>query len=133
MKFEKPICCLTWVLVLAVAIFAGTASAEAGDPSVAVSDSALLAQGQDDFNNDPDAAAGGIAVCLGACACYGLPFLILFGINAACGYIVYSDATKNGVENAVLWAAIAFFTNWVGTLIYFLVIKKQHMEKTGGQ
>ncbi len=76
-------------------------------------------------------AAGAGAACGIMCLCYGVPFLIGLAIMGGCGYIVYADANKNGVENGVLWAVIAAFTTWVGVLIYFLVIKKQHMEKKG--
>ncbi len=37
-------------------------------------------------------------------------------------FLVYRDAKKRGL-NALLWAAIVFFTGLIGLLVYFLLIR----------
>ncbi len=46
-----------------------------------------------------------------------------FTINAVCAYIIYNDAIKNNIDNAILWAIFGFFFSWIAILIYFLAIK----------
>jgi len=78
------------------------------------------------FAQADDVSAGaGIAGC-GMFACFMIIPLVIMGV---CGYVVYNDATKNNIDNAVLWAVVAAFTTWIGLLIYFLVIKKQAQNK----
>ena len=77
----------------------------------------------------PEAAGAG-AMAFG-CICWLAIVGGALAFQIGCAYFIYSDASKNGIENAVLWALLGFFTTWVGLLIYFLVIKKQHMDKMG--
>jgi Na+/proline symporter len=51
--------------------------------------------------------------------------LVSFAVQFLIAYLVYRDAQKNRVDNPILWAAITFFSWWLGLLLYFFVAKQQ--------
>lgn len=53
-------------------------------------------------------------------------------VPIACAVIVYKDAMKFKIDNAVLWAVLAFFFPIIGLLVYFLAIKPDAVRKQGG-
>lgn len=74
-----------------------------------------------------DEAAAGFSFLLFCCFS-----IIGLALPLGLAFFVYSDAKKNNIENDVLWALVTFFTGVIGILIYFLVIRKQALEKNAG-
>ena len=70
---------------------------------------------------------GGLSVTLVLVICCSL--CLGFIVPLILAILVYKDATKNNIENAVLWAIIAFIFNIVGTLIYFFLIRPEAIKK----
>ncbi len=78
----------------------------------------LLASAQ---NNDAGNAAGGAAGCFGCSACAGgliaIPIIII-ALNIAMLVWVARDAKARGMDTAVGWMALVFFTSLIGLIIY---------------
>jgi hypothetical protein len=74
---------------------------------------------------------GGLSVTLVLVICCAL--CLGFIVPLILAILVYRDATKNMVENAALWAIIAFIFNIVGTLIYFFLIRPEAIKKNQTQ
>lgn len=85
-----------------------------------LSGTSLLAQSRLDYQYDPAAEAVGLGfstiIWLCCCCLIWLPFFVI-------AYLVYKDAQKNNIDNAMLWALLAFFFPLFGILIYFLVAR----------
>lgn len=73
------------------------------------------------------AAFGGTMLAVYVCVC-----CISLIVPIICAVIVYKDAQKNNVENAILWTVISFFFPLIGLLVYFLAIKPEAVKKNGG-
>lgn len=65
---------------------------------------------------DPCAAAAGCGVCG---SIFVVP-VIFFALNIALLVWVARDAKSRGMDNAVGWMALVFFTSLVGLIIYIL-------------
>lgn len=82
----------------------------------------------DEFDYAADAAAGS-AFFGGLTIFYICLCCISLIVPIVCAVIVYKDANKNSIENAVIWALVSFFFPIIGILIYFLAIKPDAMKK----
>ncbi len=71
----------------------------------------------------------GAGISLVIWCCVALVFLL---VPIVLAIIVYKDAMKNNVENAVLWALLTFFFNIVGLLVYYLAIRPEALKKGAG-
>jgi len=79
----------------------------------------FLAQAGTSSPSDAEAAAGA-AGCL---ACGGFSFLLFIGLivlNIALLVWVARDAKSRGMDGAVLWMLLVFFTSFIGLIIYLL-------------
>jgi uncharacterized membrane protein YhaH (DUF805 family) len=76
--------------------------------------SAALAQ------NDGSTAAG-VASC-GICGSFFIFFLLaIIALNIAILVWVARDAKARGMDSAILWMLLVFFTGFIGLIIYILV------------
>lgn len=48
-------------------------------------------------------------------------------IDIVIAYWIHKDAKSRGNENAVLWAVLGFFFNWIGLLVYLLTQRKDNV------
>jgi hypothetical protein len=70
---------------------------------------------------------GGMSIAVIISICCG--FIFYFGIDILLAFLVYRDAQKNKVDNAVLWAILTLFFNLVIILVYFLAIRPEAIRK----
>jgi uncharacterized membrane protein YhaH (DUF805 family) len=71
--------------------------------------------------SDEEKAADAAAGCAGCLGCGGFTLLVLIGLivlNIALLIWVARDAKSRGMDSAVLWMLLVFFTGPVGLLIY---------------
>jgi len=73
------------------------------------------------------AVAGTVGLVVWCCI-----ILFAFLVPVVLAIVVYKDAEKNKVENAIIWALLTFFFNVIGLLVYFLAIRPEAMKKNGG-
>ena len=71
-------------------------------------------------NDDAANAAGALA----ALGCGIIPCFLGNAIQLALAFWVYKDATKRGMENAVLLTVVTALTGLIGLLIYLLMRPK---------
>lgn len=71
-------------------------------------------------NDDAANAAGALA----ALGCGIIPCILGLAIQIALAVWVYKDATKRGMENAVLLTVVTALTGLIGLLIYLLMRPK---------
>lgn len=69
-----------------------------------------------------------------AAAFLGFTSLCYFGlcgtgliIDIVIAYWIHKDAKSRNNENAVLWAVLGFFFNWIGLLVYLLTQRKDNV------
>lgn len=93
----------------------------------------LLAQTAtpDDASSPGDAAAGA-AAGLAALGCGLLPCLLGLAISIGLAIFVYKDATKRGMDNAVLLTIVTAITGPLGLVIYLLMRPKGNVPPTSG-
>ncbi len=72
-------------------------------------------------SDDAANAAGAFAALFG---CGVLPCIVGLAIQIALAVWVYKDATKRGMENAVLLTVVTALTGLIGLLIYLLMRPK---------
>jgi hypothetical protein len=82
----------------------------------------LFAQDATDSPAGDDAANA--AGALAALGCGILPCILGIAIQLALAFWVYKDATKRGMENAVLLTIVTALTGLIGLLIYLLMRPK---------
>lgn len=76
----------------------------------------VLAQRSD----DDGAACAGCGICGGSMVVVVLVPIIILALNIAILVWVARDAKARGMDSAVLWMALVFFTGFIGLLIYIL-------------
>jgi Phospholipase_D-nuclease N-terminal len=89
-------------------------------PWLAIAASAALAQ--DD--NNPAAGLAGCAACGGG---FIFLFVAIIAINVAILVWVARDAKARGMDSAILWMLLVFFTGVIGLIIYILVRPQGNM------
>jgi uncharacterized membrane protein YhaH (DUF805 family) len=75
----------------------------------------LLAAAQ--YNDGTAGAASGLAGC-GCCSTFIFIPIVLFVLNIALLIWVARDAKARGMDSAVLWMLLVFFTSFIGLIIY---------------
>lgn len=87
---------------------------------VALLSSSALAQ------NDGSAAAG--AASCGICGSFFIFFVLaIIALNVAILVWVARDAKARGMDSAILWMLLVFFTGFIGLIIYILVRPQGNM------
>jgi hypothetical protein len=76
----------------------------------------VLAQRSD----DDGAACAGCGVCGGSMVVFVLVPIVILALNIAILVWVARDAKARGMDSAVLWMVLVFFTGFIGLLIYVL-------------
>ena len=76
-----------------------------------------------------DDAGGAVALGGAVIIFYLIGCCISLSIPIICAVVVYRDAKKNNVENAILWVLLSFFFSIIGLLVYFLAIKPEAVRK----
>ncbi len=71
-----------------------------------------------------DNAAAGAAAGLAALGCGLIPCIIGLAISIGLAVFVYKDATKRGMDNAVLLTIVTAITGPLGLVIYLLMRPK---------
>jgi uncharacterized membrane protein YhaH (DUF805 family) len=87
----------------------------------------FLAQAQSHTPSDTETAAGA-AGCL---ACGGFSLILFIGLivfNIALLVWVARDAKSRGMDSAVLWMLLVFFTSFLGLIIYLLARPQGQMK-----
>ena len=69
-------------------------------------------------------AAGGAAAGLAALGCGILPCIVWLAIIIGLAVYVYKDATKRGMDNAVLLTIVTVVTGPLGLIIYLMMRPK---------
>lgn len=82
--------------------------------------------------SSPDDAAAGAAAGLAALGCGILPCLIGIAISVGLAIFVYKDATKRGMDNAVLLTIVTAITGPLGLVIYLLMRPKGNVPPSSG-
>jgi hypothetical protein len=77
-------------------------------------------------------AAGGAAAGLAALGCGILPCIIWLAIIIGMAVFVYKDATKRGMDNAVLLTILTVVTGPLGLIIYLVMRPKGPTTPTSG-
>ena len=78
----------------------------------------------------PGEAAAGAAAGLAALGCGVLPCIIGLAISIGLAVFVYKDATKRGMDNAVLLTIVTAITGPLGLVIYLLMRPKGNPPPT---
>lgn len=71
--------------------------------------------------SDAEAAAAGTAAGAGCLACGGGMLVLIIGsivLSIALLVWVARDAKNRGMDNAVMWMILVFFTSFIGLIIY---------------
>ena len=84
----------------------------------------LIAFAQDPTETPASDDAANAAAGLAALGCGIIPCIIGVAIQIALAVWVYKDATKRGMENAVLLTVVTALTGLIGLLIYLLMRPK---------
>ena len=84
----------------------------------------LAAFAQDATDSPATNDAENVAGALAALGCGILPCIIGIVIQIALAVWVYKDATKRGMDNAVLLTVVTALTGLIGLLIYLLMRPK---------
>ena len=84
----------------------------------------LMAFAQDATESPASDDAANAAGALAALGCGIIPCIIGVAIQIALAIWVYKDATKRGMENAVLLTVVTALTGLIGLLIYLLMRPK---------
>lgn len=84
----------------------------------------LTAYAQDATDSPANDDAANAAAGLAALGCGIIPCLLGLAIQIALAIWVYKDATKRGMENAVLLTVVTALTGLIGLLIYLLMRPK---------
>ena len=85
---------------------------------------ALTAFAQDATDSPASDDAANAAAGLAALGCTTIPCIIGLAIQIGLAVWVYKDATKRGMENAVLLTVVTALTGLIGLLIYLLMRPK---------
>ncbi len=80
----------------------------------------------------PADAAGGAAAGLAALGCGLVPCIIWLAIIIGLAVYVYKDATKRGMDNAVLLTIVTVVTGPLGLIIYLMMRPKTNVPPTSG-
>ena len=70
-------------------------------------------------NDSPGDAASGLLGC-GCCSTFIAIPIVLIALNIALLVWVARDATARGMDSAVLWMLLVYFTSFIGLIIYIL-------------
>ena len=84
----------------------------------------LIAFAQDATDSPASDDAANAAGALAALGCGIIPCILGLAIQIALAVWVYKDATKRGMENAVLLTVVTALTGLIGLLIYLLMRPK---------
>ena len=84
----------------------------------------LMAFAQDATDSPASDDAANAAGALAALGCGIIPCILGVAIQIALAVWVYKDATKRGMENAVLLTVVTALTGLIGLLIYLLMRPK---------
>ena len=84
----------------------------------------LMAFAQDATDSPASDDAANAAGALAALGCGIIPCILGLVIQIALAVWVYKDATKRGMENAVLLTVVTALTGLIGLLIYLLMRPK---------
>ena len=84
----------------------------------------LMAFAQDATESPTSDDAANAAGALAALGCGIIPCILGLAIQIALAVWVYKDATKRGMENAVLLTVVTALTGLIGLLIYLLMRPK---------
>lgn len=84
----------------------------------------LTVFGQDATESPASDDAANAAAGLAALGCGIIPCILGVAIQIALAVWVYKDATKRGMENAVLLTVVTALTGLIGLLIYLLMRPK---------
>lgn len=76
-------------------------------------------------------AAGGAAAGLAALGCGIVPCIVWLAIIIGLAVYVYKDATKRGMDNAVLLTIVTVVTGPLGLIIY-LLMRPKNVPPTSG-
>lgn len=91
----------------------------------------LLAQTPTPYDAaSPGDAAAGAAAGLAALGCGILPCIIGLAISIGLAVFVYKDATKRGMDNAILLTIVTAITGPLGLVIYLLMRPKGNPPPT---
>ena len=85
---------------------------------------AVPAFAQDAADSPANEDAANAAAGLAALGCGVIPCILGLAIQIALAFWVYKDATKRGMENAVLLTVVTALTGLIGLLIYLLMRPK---------
>lgn len=84
-----------------------------------------------DNGASPGDAAAGAAAGLAALGCGILPCIVWLAIIIGLAVYVYKDATKRGMDNAVLLTIVTVVTGPLGLIIY-LMMRPKNVPPTSG-
>ena len=84
----------------------------------------LMAFAQDATDSPASDDAANAAGALAALGCGIIPCILGLAIQIGLAVWVYKDATKRGMENAVLLTVVTALTGLIGLLIYLLMRPK---------
>lgn len=84
----------------------------------------LMAFAQDASDSPASDDAANAAGALAALGCGIIPCILGLAIQIGLAVWVYKDATKRGMENAVLLTVVTALTGLIGLLIYLLMRPK---------
>lgn len=73
---------------------------------------------QDDSGNNPAAGAAGCAACGSFVGFLIIIPIVIVALNIALLVWVARDAKARGMDSAVLWMLLVFFTSFIGLIIY---------------
>lgn len=84
-----------------------------------------------DDTASPGDAAAGAAAGIAALGCGILPCIVWLAIIIGLAVYVYKDATKRGMDNAVLLTIVTVVTGPLGLIIY-LMMRPKNVPPTSG-